>query len=439
MSWASKCMSILLVVAVLILIGGKDWAYKILPKRLVDKTRKNAKFLPIVAMWYMVIMYPLPASANIASELSASETAIGFSGKNMYAMAQFANLIKTVHDNCPADAIAKAEAFYKRVEQKYEEKYDAMSDADVLYNTWFLYGQLGQAHTKLIKVSDTDLCIAKYIMYNIQYWLRNRHIKMLQETRIIEDMDSYDPTELRGYKIKLEYLDRLIQLYQKYDKLLAEDIIFRVANPEVYTSIGGEQRMLADRTKTLMQLIVKKVMYDLKKNYVLTDKDIAVLKDRIILSYQPGCEKFFGRYQVTVVYNEKWSIIDKRMDNLQLKVNMCSNFFIMKEFPFYFQKIVTHELAHHIYYFVDQDTDTFEEVCWLKDDKSNGKCSPSDFVSEYAMTLATEDYAETFMHRFLRLVDHSTPRLEKKVNHFRSLFPATRPLNQSLQYGQPIP
>ena len=50
MSWASKCMSILLVVAVLILIGGKDWAYKMLPKKLVDKTRKNAKFLPIVVM-----------------------------------------------------------------------------------------------------------------------------------------------------------------------------------------------------------------------------------------------------------------------------------------------------------------------------------------------------------------------------------------------------
>lgn len=206
----------------------------------------------------------------------------------MYTMSQFSNLLKAVEDNCPADTIAKADMFFSKIEQKYTKNYSLMSDADVLYNSRFLYNELSKAHGQILKLhNDKDVCVAKYIMYKIQYRLRNRHIMTLQTTELINDMDSYDPTELRGYEVKLQYLDRLIQVYRPYADRLQENIVFRVANPEVYDQLGGKERVLVDRTQSLMQLIVAKVMYDLKRASVLTDKDVSILKDHIILSYQP--------------------------------------------------------------------------------------------------------------------------------------------------------
>lgn len=378
--------------------------------------------LCMLFLGYCLLLLPLSIEAATRSELLTVEKSMEFSEKTMYTMSQFTDLLQEIHAICPQDSLNSIAGFIQNLEQKYQRNYANMTDADVLYNSRTLYEQIREVHERLRRLNDDELCTAKYIMYRMQYRLRNMHITKLQDTTLIDDMDSYDPTELRGYEIKLAYLNRLIEVYQPYSRRLWTTLTFRIQNPEIRNGLSSEEKLLVDRTQQLMQLIIIKVMYDLKVAWVLDNEDITMLKDRYVLSYEPGCEKFFGKYQATLVYDDGWNLIDKRFDNLELKLSVCSNFFIIKEFPFYFQKIITHELGHHVYYFVDPDTKSFEKICRLSDTKQNGKCAQQDFASEYAAVLGTEDYAETFMHRFLDVFEHSTPVLQRKIDHFTSLF-----------------
>lgn len=168
----------------------------------------------------MLLRMPLPTDASIKGELLAAETALDFSDKTMYTMSQFTTLLQDIHDICPSESLSKIEPFVQRLEQKYEKNYANMSDADVLYNSRSLYEQIRGAQDRLRKFDENELCSAKYIMYRLQFWLRNIHITKLQDTALIDDMDTYDPEELRGYEIKLAYLNRLIEVYQPYTKRL---------------------------------------------------------------------------------------------------------------------------------------------------------------------------------------------------------------------------
>jgi len=99
-------------------------------------------------------------------------------------------------------------------------------------------------------------------------------------------------------------------------------------------------------------------------------------------------------------------------------VNLCGNYFVLRDIDLIFEKIVTHELAHHFYYYRDTKAGAFEDLCWKSDTVRNTACKSNDFVTEYAQTLSTEDYAEHFMYRFLKLVDNNTAILQGKTDHF---------------------
>lgn len=101
-----------------------------------------------------------------------------------------------------------------------------------------------------------------------------------------------------------------------------------------------------------------------------------------------------------------------------MKVNLCGNYFVLRDLDIIFEKIVTHELAHHFYYYHDTKRFSFEDICWKNDTVKRAECSSKDFVTEYAQTLSTEDYAEHFMYRFLDLIDESTSIIERKSAHF---------------------
>ena len=63
--------------------------------------------------------------------------------------------------------------------------------------------------------------------------------------------------------------------------------------------------------------------------------------------------------------------------------------------------IVIHELGHHVWWYKDPEVTRFTQICRSDDKRMNGRCTPRDFVSEYAQTSAEEDYAEHFQQRFI--------------------------------------
>lgn len=87
--------------------------------------------------------------------------------------------------------------------------------------------------------------------------------------------------------------------------------------------------------------------------------------------------------------------------------------------PEIFSKIVTHELAHHFYYYHDDAVEDFETICWSDFSERNERCTAQDFVSDYAQTASVEDYAEHFMYRYLDLPISENTILNEKTNYFQ--------------------
>jgi hypothetical protein len=75
-------------------------------------------------------------------------------------------------------------------------------------------------------------------------------------------------------------------------------------------------------------------------------------------------------------------------------------------------------MGHHFYFYHDDAVEQFETICWNDKTTRNHRCSDGDFVSDYARTLAEEDYAEHFMYWFLERPVPLTPIIQQKFEHF---------------------
>ncbi len=89
---------------------------------------------------------------------------------------------------------------------------------------------------------------------------------------------------------------------------------------------------------------------------------------------------------------------DKAFSSITLVVNLCNAPFYMNNFQAYMNHILVHELGHYVYYFKDTTHTVFDALC--RKNKTN-VCNGSAFVSDYAMTMMEEDYAESFAYRYL--------------------------------------
>jgi hypothetical protein len=104
-----------------------------------------------------------------------------------------------------------------------------------------------------------------------------------------------------------------------------------------------------------------------------------------------------------------------------LRVNLCGNFFMIRDLAQAYEKIVAHELWHHFYYFHDRlERDTYADICRASSAQINNECKRSDFVSEYAYwNNSSEDYAEHFMHWFLDILpENQSSAMRNKTNYF---------------------
>ena len=57
---------------------------------------------------------------------------------------------------------------------------------------------------------------------------------------------------------------------------------------------------------------------------------------------------------------------------MRLKVNICGNFFVLRDLDQTYEKIITHELGHHFYYYHDRvGHEDFEGICREDTQKQN--------------------------------------------------------------------
>lgn len=87
--------------------------------------------------------------------------------------------------------------------------------------------------------------------------------------------------------------------------------------------------------------------------------------------------------------------------------------------------VVTHEFWHFIYFIIDKNRSTFNNICWWIDKKMNNNCSVAGsnaFFSNYSMGSIEEDYAESFAHWYLQLNWNPGTIQKMKLDYFTHTF-----------------
>ena len=105
-----------------------------------------------------------------------------------------------------------------------------------------------------------------------------------------------------------------------------------------------EKKELWERSKAVMQLSLYKSLYKLTQAHIFDDTDIRILKDKTILEYVNNCQVINGRYDIKETLKSNGEHVKYETDALHLKVNVCGNFFILRDLDKTYEKIITHEL-----------------------------------------------------------------------------------------------
>lgn len=177
-------------------------------------------------------------------------------------------------------------------------------------------------------------------------------------------------------------------------------------------------RKVAAEVSNLYQGIIGESLEKLKNDGILTQKDIEIIGSNIYFTYVQQCDNVRGVTNVTMSRTSDGQLINGRLSSIRFNVNVCEDVSYLTRFDQHVKDLIYHELAHYIYYVTDATDETFDDLC-----RWETSCDRSDYVSDYAMTTAAEDYAETFQAWYQRKITPSRASvLGQKFNYFSTLF-----------------
>ena len=167
---------------------------------------------------------------------------------------------------------------------------------------------------------------------------------------------------------------------------------------------------------------LQETLADMLTRHILNAEDIATLNNKIDVTYNQSCEITEGSFHA--VKNKATNEVTFK--GIKLIISYCSSNDTQQRNERHAKQILSHELGHYIYFFVDKNPSSFSEICW---NKGEINCLPSEFVSKYATKSVEEDYAESFAYWYLDASDckdHGSAPLNEPMNrrerHFERLF-----------------
>jgi len=371
---------------------------------------KKIIFLSVISLFCST------AFASVVNDVTTLEQATTLDQDDMYLINYYQDLLWWIAAACPSSDIESAKVYVWQIQKSLEKQYAPLSQWQILNETITLHDHLLSLQPRLAQIWWQHFCTLKYILYAMQDWLRDKHVALMETTGIIRDFDGFVlGWPVHWADVKLELMDTYIDELADYETRLGQSINFQqwwqlVTDSEVW-------RQIWDKSTRIMQLTVYKALVSLKEAWLFTDADINELNWKFLLNMHLSCNSFHGNYKVTETLDHRWSHVSYKTEEVPLDVNACGNYFLIKELPFHFYKIVVHELGHHFYYYHDREwNDNFEAIC-----RSWNTCSVNDYVSSYAQSNAIEDYAEHFMHRFLDIAPPVWAKWAQKTMHFDNL------------------
>lgn len=381
--------------------------------------------MPIFRFFLVGVGIFFSVGSSIASVLyeqfTALESTAEFAEKTLYTFIQDRDLLSGAERLCSSETLAKWNRFWEKLAELLDTRYIKMSDAQMLVDSLDLWNRVHAMHGRLAKsISDDELCIRKVLMYTLQRHLRKWHIELIDQRWLIDDFNLQNPT-LREVTLKKDILDVLIQQANLNTKIQLPKISVTVANPYFLDTLSVEQRVLAERSRLVMEAAIYEVLSLFLKKWRFTQQDINTIKDVVVLEYTANCGSVAGKYEVTYEVDSKWQRKNTQTNALHLTVSTCTKVgFVLQSF-WLSKLIVIHELGHHMRWYKDKNPEKFALLCRDKNDKRTDRCTNRDFVTEYAQIAPEEDYAEHFQQWVIRR--RSRPWfIDTKLRYFDALF-----------------
>lgn len=273
------------------------------------------------------------------------------------------------------------------------------------------------------RYEGSKYCRIKVFLYGLMQYLREANIETMKETGVINDFDGYDGSDINGLQTKIATLQKHNSTYAMYTTMLAAGFTYSYDDQGFFDSLNTEQRALLSEIEQLMKHMLSYVIYELMQDDILDQTDVEELREKINIEYGTACNLFHGRYEIKQTLDSRGNHIRYDTQKFTIKVNLCPSYFVIRDMPHIFKRIITHELGHHVYYYKDEGREDYKAICWENADTQNGRCSVNDFVTPYSMSLAVEDYADHFMYWYLDLIEKDSYYIREKTGHFEDLFP----------------
>lgn len=353
-------------------------------------------------------------------QINSFEWSTNLNKDDIYLINYYQDIIDEVENACPSHQIIRGSKYTTSIIASLKKKYTWMNKAQVLKETKALHDRLAASHAKLEVLPDEYYCIIKYTIYYAQNWLRNTHLKILEEEWILWDFEWYVTSwDIWWYDVKLQTMQAQIDELKWY-----EDAVWMGLQIKMWQRLEwltDQWKNVESMSLEIMRLSIYKSMYDLIEAWAFTREDLTRLKNKFIVNTHLSCWSFHGNYQIKQKMDNNGNHVSYETTALPLAVNVCWNYFLINELAHQYRKIIIHELAHHYYYYHDSASKTaFQKICWNSKYVQNGKCGDVDFVNTYSATNSEEDYAEHFMFRFLDLQDPATSKMKEKFDYFEN-------------------
>lgn len=368
-----------------------------------------------------IIVSSVYAAWPIQSEVVALENEREVNDSTIYTNISYRPVRQILEAQCSQSSLTKWKKITDVAIALVEKRYWS-NGAYLLLDTQELYALISKLQKNIISYNDEKYCTTKYVLNAIQLRLREIHLWYMEDTWLIDEFNGVNErdSKINGFDAKVWIIQIHIDAYRKSLTGLRGVIQARVLNPEFLDTLTPQQELLTQKAQSLMEVMLAQAMVDFRTRKFLTQQEINDLSSKIQYEYIAECWVFNGKYEIKQIYRND-VLVDQSPNSLTLKVNLCPSYFVIRDLPQIYEKIITHELAHHVYYFSDTKASEFKDLCWSSEGVRKGSCMSDDFVTSYAQTSAQEDYAEQFMYWFLEIDHQNSNLLRIKDAHFDRL------------------
>lgn len=380
---------------------------------------------------------------NIKDAIIYLENKVNITNATIYDSTDYQSLHEMLYNYCPENQTEETKEITKKSMDFITSSLPKQDSKKMgaLFNFFDVYKKRTLERDKATE-NTGNFCQQKYVDYMIIDTIKKDFTTLSDKRHLSETQNSvFDSINKKDDTVLWPILDEEISKAKAIDikqqkPTMTKDLLYNI-----YYKNGTYSKTIAEKIVELSTLIINTSIQNLVDKKVLTTADMAALDKKIIVKYIPDCRKTVWSTIVEETINQSnKKRIQANVRTINLNVNICFNYQYIQNIRSYIEQITVHELGHYVYYIKDNQPESFEKIC-RKTNKIT--CPKTQFISSYAQSWPEEDYAESFLHRYLWdtvtkeiysgsyysgnyysgwYIKQTKPILSSKLNYFTTLF-----------------